>query len=234
MKDHRPPALPLLAREAASFAVMRMLARFGPAVALPQTGAKRLILVIPGFMAGDETTTRLRRSLENAGHETYGWGLGRNRGVTADLLDRIDRRVVSIQAKSDASGPAVIIGWSLGGLLAREYAKHAPDKVAQVITLGSPFSGDIRGNNAWRVYELIAGHKVDEPPYETALNEKPIMPTTAFWSRRDGVVSPASARGETGEADEQIELDCTHMAFISKPSVIAAIAGAIANESSAR
>ena len=227
MSEHGAPAFPLLAREVVSYGAMRMLARFGTTVPLPVMDAEQLVLIIPGFMADDGTTGRLRRSLCSAGYHAYGWGLGRNRGIKADLLDQIDARVNAIQTDSGISRPPVIVGWSLGGLVAREYAKFAPHRAAKVITMGSPFSGDIRHNNAWRAYEVIARHSVDDPPIETILKEKPQVPTIAFWSRQDGVVSPTSARGELGEVDQQIELDCTHMAFVSKPSAIAAVAAAI-------
>lgn len=226
----KAPAFPLLAREFVSYCAMRVLARFGPTVEIPQATRRHLILVIPGFMATDGTTARLRRSLIEAGHCVYGWGLGRNRGVTADILDRIDARVFAIQAESGIAEAPIVLGWSLGGLFAREYAKAQPEKVGKVLTLGSPFSGDIRDNNAWRAYEVIARHRVDNPPIETVLFEKPPVPTVAFWSPRDGVVSPNSARGKPGEADYQIELDCTHMAFVSKPSAIAAVAMAVSAE----
>jgi pimeloyl-ACP methyl ester carboxylesterase len=223
----KAPALPLLAREFVSYGAMRVLSRFGPAVPIPIATRGHLILIIPGFMATDGTTARLRRSLAEAGHSVYGWGLGRNRGVTADMLDRIDTRVIAIQAESGLAEAPIVLGWSLGGLIAREYAKAQPEKVAKVVTMGSPFSGNIRDNNAWRAYEIIARHRVDNPPIETVLYEKPSVPTIAFWSARDGVVSPNSARGKLGEVDHQIELDCTHMAFVSKPSAITAIAEAI-------
>jgi len=230
VSQRRAPPLPLLAREVVSYGALRMLARFGSTVALPAANKKQLVLIIPGFMADDGTTGRLRRSLANAGYQAFGWGLGRNRGVKADVLSEIDSRVKAIQIQSGLSHPPVVIGWSLGGLVAREYAKRFPQRAAKVITMGSPFSGDIRDNNAWRAYEIIARHSVDDPPIETVLKEKPDVPTIAFWSRQDGVVSPTSARGELGEVDQQIELDCTHMAFVSKPSAIAAIATAIAAE----
>lgn len=217
------PALPLLAREALSFAYMRTSAAFASTVALDVDGAGRKVMVLPGFMASDQTTSRLRRSLEGAGFQAHGWGLGRNKGIKADIFARLDERVDAL----GCDAPVTLVGWSLGGLIAREYAKHAPDRVAKVVTLGSPFSGDLRGNNAWRIYEFVAGHKIDSPPIEVALGEKPPVPTCAIWSRRDGVVSRHSARGLRHESDQQIELDCTHMAFVARPDAIRAIAKAI-------
>src|SRR3546814_3127353 len=87
------------------------------------------------------------------------------------------------------------------------------DLVAKVVTLGSPFSGDPRHNNVWRLYELVAGHRVDEPPLKVELGVKPPVPTLAIWSRRDGIVAPACARGTEGQRDREVELDCGHMGF---------------------
>jgi pimeloyl-ACP methyl ester carboxylesterase len=221
--DYAPPALPLLLREMGAFAAMRAKASFAQAVPTNGRGDGRDIMVLPGFMASDTTTARLRKSLESAGFRAHGWGLGRNFGVKADIFDRLDTRLDRLGAER----PVTLIGWSLGGLIAREYAKHAPDRIAQVITLGSPFSGDPRANNAWRLYEFIAGHSVDAPPIAAVPSEKPPVSTIALWSRRDGVVAPRSACGEPGEADVNIELQCSHMAFVADASAIRAICHAV-------
>jgi alpha/beta hydrolase fold len=214
------PALPLLVREAMSFAYMRASAAFASAIPVEVEGRARAVMVIPGFLASDRTTSRLRRSLDGAGFQSFGWGLGRNMGIKTDIFDRLDRRVEDLALDA----PLTLVGWSLGGLIAREYAKYAPHRVAKVVTLGSPFSGDPRANNAWRVYEFVAGHKVDAPPIAVSLADKPPVPTCAFWSAKDGVVAPASARGLLHESDERIELDCSHMAFVARPDAIRAIA----------
>jgi alpha-beta hydrolase superfamily lysophospholipase len=217
--EDRPPPLSLLLREVSAFATMRAKASFASAVPGCAVGDSGDVLVFPGFMASDRTTARLRKSLDLAGYRAHGWGLGRNRGVTADILQRMDARLDMLKPAK----PVILIGWSLGGLIAREYAKYAPQRVAKVITLGSPFSGNPRANNAWRIYELIAGHKVDAPPIDTILCEKPPVPTIAYWSRQDGVVAAASARGAVGEVDASYEMACTHMAFVANPDVIRAI-----------
>ena len=217
------PALPLLAREALSFAYMRTSAAFASTVPLDVEGKGRGVMVLPGFLASDQTTSRLRRSLDAAGFRSFGWGMGRNKGIKADIFERLDARIEAL----DLDQPLTLVGWSLGGLIAREYAKYAPHRVAKVVTLGSPFSGDVRANNAWRVYEFVAGHKVDMPPINVTLAEKPPVPTCAFWSANDGVVAPRSARGRSHESDDRIELDCTHMAFVARPDAIRAIARAL-------
>ncbi|HEY0412553.1 MAG TPA: alpha/beta hydrolase [Allosphingosinicella sp.] len=167
------------------------------------------LMVIPGFLATDHTTLGLQRALAKAGWRVTGWGMGLNRGVRADTVTRI---VEGLEAFAGGR-PAVLVGWSLGGIYAREVAKERPDLVARVVTLGSPFSGDRRNNNVWRLYERVAGHPVDDPPVASDPSVKPPVPTLAIWSRRDGIVAVCAARGEPGESDEQVELDCSHMGF---------------------
>jgi pimeloyl-ACP methyl ester carboxylesterase len=166
-------------------------------------------MVIPGFLASDRTTLGLQRALANAGYRVAGWGLGLNPGARADTLERLAAQV----GRHGRGRPVVLVGWSLGGIYAREVAKLRPDLVEAVVTLGTPFSGDPHSNNAWRLYELVAGHKVESPPIEARLAEKPPVPTLAIWSPNDGVVAPACARGGEGESDRRVELDCSHMGF---------------------
>ncbi len=116
-----------------------------------------------------------------------------------------------------------LIGWSLGGLYARELARHRPDDVAEVITLGTPFSLGQRRNNAWKLYEAINDHTVDDPPVPVAPAVKPRVRTIACWSRRDGIVAPESARGQKGEVDEDVELHCRHNEFVSDPEALETI-----------
>jgi dienelactone hydrolase len=166
------------------------------------------VLVIPGFLATDGTTLGLRKALAAAGWRVHPWGMGLNTGVKADTLHKLEACVDRIAAKE----PILIVGWSLGGLYARELARHAPQKVRAVVTLGSPFSGDLHQNNVWRLYELVAGHKVEDTPIPR-ITEKPPVPHLAIWSRKDGIVAPRAAYGLEGERDEAVELDCSHMAF---------------------
>ncbi len=166
------------------------------------------VLVLPGFLCSDQTTFVLRSALAAAGYRVHGWKQGWNLGAKADTLDRIAERVESL----GHDRPIVIVGWSLGGIYAREFARRHPDRVKAVITLGSPFSGDPRQNNVWPLYERVAGHKVDNPPLPRIL-DKPPVPHLAIWSRRDGLIAPRAARGLEHERDAERELDCHHMAF---------------------
>lgn len=165
-------------------------------------------LVIPGFIANDRTTMELRRALAADGWRVHPWAMGWNMGVKADTVDRLKAHMDAISPDQ----PMLVVGWSLGGVFARALALAHPERVKAVVTLGSPFSGDPRANNVWQLYEWVAGHKVDNPPIDRR-SDKPPVPTLAIWSRADGIVAPAAARGQEGESDKTVELHCTHMAF---------------------
>ena len=166
------------------------------------------VLVIPGFIANDRTTMALRRAFADAGWRAYPWNCGWNLGATADVVDRLRKRLDEISPDQ----PVLVVGWSLGGVFARELARAHPDRVQAVATLGSPFSGDPHLNNVWRLYEWVAGHKVDNPPIPR-ITDKPPVPSLAFWSRNDGIVSVRAARGLSHECDHTVEFSCNHMAF---------------------
>jgi pimeloyl-ACP methyl ester carboxylesterase len=166
------------------------------------------VLVIPGFLCGDQTTFSLRRELARAGFRVHGWKQGWNLGAKPDTLHKLGERIESL----GHARPIVIVGWSLGGLFAREYARYHPEQVKAVVTLGSPFSGDPHQNRVWPLYERVAKHRVDEPPIPR-ITDKPPVPHLAIWSRRDGLIAPRAARGLEHERDEEVELRCHHMAF---------------------
>ena len=176
-------------------------------------------LVIPGFIANDRTTMELRRSLAAAGFRVHPWRQGWNLGATPDLIDKLKH---SLDLVGDER-PVFLVGWSLGGVFARELARAIPERVRAVATLGSPFSGDPRLNNVWRLYERVAGHPVDQPPI-ARIFDKPPAPTLAIWSRRDGIVAAEAARGKQGERDKAVEIKSGHMAFgVSRRATRAAV-----------
>lgn len=198
---------------------------------LAQTGAGQSVITIPGFMAGDFAMAQMRADLNAAGYRAFGWAGGLNRGARPDTLDHLDSRVRAIIAET--GHVPVLIGWSLGGFYAREYAKYHPDKVAGVMTLGTPFSGSRKANHAWRLYRIFAGHSVENPPIEFHTDAKPPQPTYAFWSPRDGVIAPPCAAGHAHERDAAIELDCGHMGMAYDRTTIDAIIAALADIHSA-
>jgi len=186
----------------------RMLSGLGPLTPRgPEDGPP--VLVIPGFLATDRTTMELRRALARAGWRAHPWLLGLNRGAKKDTLDLLGQRIDAIEDHRKV----LLVGWSLGGMFARQLAHRCPDKIRAVVTLGSPFSGDLKTNtNVREFYEWVAGHDVNQPPFERLL-EKPPVPTLALWSRRDGIVAPSAARGLATEVDKSVEIDTHHMGF---------------------
>jgi pimeloyl-ACP methyl ester carboxylesterase len=198
----------------------RMLSGLGPLGPRgPEDGPP--VLVIPGFLATDRTTMELRRALARAGWRSHPWMLGMNGGAKANTMDLLQQRLDAIF--QDAGQPVLIVGWSLGGMFARELACRSPDKVRAVITLGSPFSGNLKTNNNVRgFYELIAGHDVNLPPFEH-FRTKPPVPTLALWSRKDGIVAPSAARGLAHESDKAVEIDAGHMEFVVSRPVLSRI-----------
>jgi pimeloyl-ACP methyl ester carboxylesterase len=193
---------------------------------LPKTGAGQSVITIPGFMAGDFAMAQMRADLNAAGYRAYGWAGGMNRGARPDTLDQLGGRVQQVIAETGHA--PVLIGWSLGGFYAREFAKYNPDKVAAVMTLGTPFSGSRKANHAWRVYRIFAGHSVENPPIAFHDDPKPPQPTFAFWSGRDGVIAPPCACGRDDERDQAIELTCGHMGMAYDRMTIDAIIAALA------
>ena len=183
-----------------------------------QTCNPQTVMIMPGFAAHPVRMRYLASQLEAAGHCTRRWGLGFNWGPDEVRFERLAKRLGEIHARRGQK--VVLVGWSLGGLFAREVAKRRPDAVAKVITMGSPFSGSPRANNLWRLYQFLTGHPVDAPPVDVELAVKPPVETVALWSAQDAVVAPRCAAGWAGERDRAIALRCTHMGFSYDAEVI--------------
>ena len=177
-------------------------------------------LVIPGFIANDRTTMELRRALAEAGFRVYPWREGMNLGARPDTMARLRRAI----DRCGHDGPVLLVGWSLGGLFAREIARSEPKRVRAVVTLGTPVWGDRRRyTNVWKLYERVAGHPVDNPPIPES-PAKPPVPTLAIWSHRDGIVGVPSARGTDDTRDKAVEVSSSHMGFaVSKKGTRAAV-----------
>ncbi len=196
----------------------RMLSGLGPLGARGPEGGPPA-LVVPGFMAGDRSTMELRRGLARGGWRVHAWQMGLNKGARADTLVRLKARLDLLHDPRRV----LLVGWSLGGLFARELARAHPELVRAVVTLGAPFSGNLKTNNNIRAfYEWVAGHAVDQPPFPR-ITDKPPVPTLALWSRRDGIVSVRSARGLEHERDKEVEIDTTHMGFAVSRTALARI-----------
>jgi len=190
------------------------------------------VLVMPGLAGSDTSTVPLRRFLHNRNYTPFGWELGRNLGLREGLLEAMLNRIDTIfQCQGEKIS---LIGWSLGGIYARELAKLRPEKVRQVISLGSPHSGDIRASNARRLYEYVAGHSVEKVPLDTRLKQAPPVPTTSVYSKTDGVVAWQNCCQEMSpehvpqEQAENIRVLGSHCGLGVNPSVLYVIADRLA------
>jgi pimeloyl-ACP methyl ester carboxylesterase len=189
------------------------------------------VLVLPGFVTTDISTTLLRRYLELLGYTPFGWELGRNLGPKAigrqgeKLVDRLD----AIYAKTGRK--VSIIGWSLGGVMARQVARRRPDKVRQVISLGSPFTGDPRATNVLRAYEGLTGQRIGDADTQAQLKEsqqKPPVPSTAIYTKADGVVAWQNCCEPEDATTDNIEVYGSHCGLGVNASVLYAIADRLA------
>ena len=199
-----------------------LMRAFRAPLVLPKTQRPRIVMLLPGFGTHPLRMRYMAKRLEEAGHKTKRWGLGFNLGPTEKNFALLEDRVRAIRARYGQD--VVLVGWSLGGIFARELAKRHPDLVAKVITMGTPFSHSLYANNAWRMYQLVTGQSVEQPQVEAEVSVKPPVETVALWSPRDGVISPRSACGRPGERDRAIALRCTHLGFAHSAEAIRVVA----------
>lgn len=188
-------------------------------VVVPPFGQGRPALVLPGLMSNDRSTALLRNSLASAGFAPHGWGEGMNLGARPAEIDRVAQKLADLGRAS--GGQVVLIGWSLGGLYARALAQRHPEACSLVLTLGAPFSGSRKANNAWRLYEALNNHTVDNPPFAEDPGVKPPVRTIAVWSARDGIIAPRCAAGEAGQSDVQVEVPYKHFELATARGAVA-------------
>ncbi|MEC8771861.1 MAG: alpha/beta fold hydrolase, partial [Pseudomonadota bacterium] len=162
--DARGPRWQLLLREFL-WPLEPVRRALGKPLEIAQAARPKTVMLLPGSGAHPIRMRWMARKLEKAGHVTKKWGLGYNLGATEARFRQVEERLVDLYRRTGE--PIHLVGWSLGGVMARELAKKHADKVAKVITMGSPFSYSPRANNGWRAYQAIAGHRVDEPEIDT-------------------------------------------------------------------
>src|SRR4029450_13513968 len=156
----RPPSRTLMFLEGRALPELGAVIGALPLLGLAPHGDGHPVLVLPGLVASDVSTRPLRTFLRTRGYAVSGWRQGRNPGLRPGVQHAM---VDLVQELNDTHGRKVsLVGWSLGGLYARQLAKMMPDRVRQVITLGSPFASGPKATNAWRVYEMASGRSADE------------------------------------------------------------------------
>jgi pimeloyl-ACP methyl ester carboxylesterase len=193
------------------------------------------VLVLPGLLASDMSTTLLRRYVRWLGYNVHGWQLGRNVGPTDRVLAELPHVLADLARRT--GGPVSIIGWSLGGIYARELAREQPHLVRQVITLGSPFrltdprQSRADGSYRRRSHLHATGHPIPSPEQVASPIE---VPSTAVYSRQDGIVSWQTCVEPDTTLHENVEVRCAHLGFGVDPATLWVIADRLAEPPGAR
>jgi pimeloyl-ACP methyl ester carboxylesterase len=220
-----PGALLMLLEGRAPMELLSLVASWPWMRRLPR-GDGHPVLVFPGMGANDATTVPLRHFLRELGYATHAWGQGLNFGPRPGVLERA---ADDIRVLADKHGqPVSLIGWSLGGIYARELAKLHPDLARCVVTLGTPFTGHPKETNAWRIYELLSGSKVGNGDVMAPIRGAPPVPTTSIYSRSDGIVSWRCSLNEPSPLAENIEVSASHVGLGMNPLALYAVADRLA------
>lgn len=193
------------------------------------------VLVIPGFLAGDASTFLMRRFLARAGFAPYGWGLGRSLGGIRRTRAPLAARLETIAAQT---GQRVsIVGWSLGGVMARDLAQTHPELVRYVVGMASPLSRDLRSANTGKLYARLAHDDVDPAgAFEGELTREfdglagdLVCPSTAMYSRCDGIVNWRTCLIRENERAENLEVAwASHTGFGINAAALYALADRLA------
>lgn len=222
----KAPGAHLLALEwRAPFEAMSSVALW-PLLLKGPRGDGHSVLVFPGLSAPDASTGLLRHFLRRRGYAAQRWEQGFNFGPRAGVLEACLERVHRLHRESGRK--VSLLGWSLGGVYARELAKLAPDAVRCAISLGTPFTGHPKATNAWRLYELVSGGRVGEPRLMAQIRNPPPLPTTSIYSRTDGIVAWRCSINDPGPLVENIEVHASHVGMGMNPLALYAIADRLA------
>jgi len=193
------------------------------------------VLVLPGFSMGDQSTASLRSFIDAKNYKSYGWRQGANKGPKAVQLTALSQRLQDISAAHDGQ-KVTLIGYSLGGMYARELARQYPDLVAQVITIASPFGADESMNIPLKplrrlseVFDEAARGMTDSDLVARSLSPLPV-PTTAIYSRQDGIVYWQAAINDAADRTENIEISASHLGMLVDPAVRLIIADRLAQD----
>jgi pimeloyl-ACP methyl ester carboxylesterase len=223
-----PPSRTLMFLEGRAISELGAFLGALPLLSLAPRGDGHPVLVLPGLVASDTSTRPLRSFLKSRGYAVSGWRQGRNLGLRHGVQNAM---VDLVQELNDTHGRKVsLVGWSLGGLYARQLAKMMPQRVRSVITLGSPFASGPKATNAWRVYEMASGRRADEEDsrFGGALSATPPVPTTAIFSRTDGVCAWQGCMEKTSATSESIEVESSHCGMGHHPAAVYAVADRLA------
>jgi alpha-beta hydrolase superfamily lysophospholipase len=188
------------------------------------------VVVYPGLGGGSLATSQLRRFLKDCGFTVHDWEGGINTGhvgVFDDWLGSLEPRVRDLHALHGRT--VSLIGWSLGGIYAREIAKRCPGAVRQVITLATPFNSLGHGNHAGTLFQLLSQESARlAPDVEARLRECPPVPTTSIYSKSDGIVAWRGCIEKKSERSESVQVSASHLGMVSHPQVLRIVANRLA------
>lgn len=198
-------------------------------------GDGHTVMVLPGFMAGDYSTLALRYFLKQWKYDARGWKLGLNFGLTKrrDLEALMAKQLKQHFARTRRK--ISLVGWSLGGVFARELARENPEMVRSVISLGSPIGGAPQGTMTGGLYELITQTDFNDKELKDKIKKAsqavPNVPCTAIYSKSDGIVSWKIAIEQESDIAENIEINSAHCGFGVNPAVMFALADRLRQDS---
>ena len=227
----KAPSALLLAMEGRAMFEWASFAFAWPLLKSAPRGDGHPVLVLPGLIAGDTSTAPLRRFLCSLGYDAQPWGQGLNFGPRDHVIKGMVDQVRALQKKHKKK--VSIVGWSLGGAMANALALRMPERVRQVVTLGSPLTGHPKGTNAWRVFELVSGFRSDDERLMELVNGVPSVPTTSIMSKTDGIVNWRMSLARESDIAENIEVSATHLGMGANPAVLWIIANRLAQEEGA-
>lgn len=235
MQDHETihtPFLGLTAAEPMRFAMETVsLMMLSPLLAWAPRGDGHPVVVLPGFATNDQMTLFLRGFLSQLGYDVYPLDLGWNfdQHTVGENGEHIAERIAGIRL--DSQRKVSLVGWSLGGVIAREAARRDPDDIRQVVALGSPFTGNPHATSLSDLYQRITGNDLTSEKTKARYSEgsAPLpVPSTAIYSRSDGITAWRNCCGQTDRMNENIEVLSSHFGFVANPAVFYAVADRLA------
>ena len=228
----KSPSMLKLALEARTFFEAGSFALSFPLLQAAPKGDGHPVLVMPGYLASDFSTKLLRTFLKSRNFSPHGWKLGRNLGTQSHPETGCGEKVIArLKEIYQKYGQKVsIIGWSLGGIYARELARTHPEMVRQVITLGSPFSQSLKANHATKLFEKTSGYSLQDMDIELRKNMQysPPVPTTSIYSRSDGITAWQCCLEIPDETTQNIEVISSHCGLGHHPFVMWVLADRLA------